>query len=154
MKRDNKEKFPKWRKTSPGTLVLRKPSAQRIKPKQIVICLVGDLGRFAISDFELLEEGKGEFKVTDKIIKASVKKAEDAMIRSGSTRRYREVTKLKDLAKGPVVGENQDPTGDEKYKVKHKGGGRFVVLSPAKKQMHGGTLNKEDAKALKKQLEG
>ena len=155
--RKNKD-LPIWRKISPGTLVLRKPDTLRIKPKQKVQCAVEDLGRFAKSDFEVIDAGKGEFKVTKSIIKESVKKAEEALIRKGKTT-HRKVVKEKDRVGFDQQGIKVDKKsskkieGDEKYTLNHKGAGKYEILSSNGKRMNTDLLKKKEAKALIKQLE-
>ncbi len=159
MKREKNDKFPLWQKTSPGTLVLRKPSTERIKPKQQIRCEVGVLGRFALTDVKLIHPGKGDYKVNEEIIEKSVAVAEESLIRKGkdikSTRKF---TKLKDIVNSdPVVGTNVEipkVVGDDKYDVVHKGGGKWIVTSATGKKMHDGYMDKDTAKALKKQLKG
>ena len=156
MKRERKnEELPLWRKTSPGTLVFR--NNNRIKPKQQVRCAVEDLGRFALSDFELLDPGKGEFKVNKSIIKEAVKKAEESRIRTGKAITKKAV-KLKDLvpkeqeAKAAVK-TSPLPEGDEKYDLVHRGSGKYNVVSSGGKTMNTNLLKKKEAKELKKSLE-
>jgi hypothetical protein len=156
MKREKNSEFPKWIKTSKGTLVLRRPNVQRVKHKQVICCPVEELGRFALSDFDLLDKGKGEFKVNDDKIKKAVAEALKSLERSSSTKPRREVVKLKDLVpKGPVVGENiQSEGGDEEYTFKHKGKGRYNVFSSAGKKMNTELLDKFEANQLIKSLKG
>ncbi len=159
MKREKNDKFPLWRKTTPGTLVLRKPSTIRLKFKQEHSCPVEELGRHALSDFEVLHPGKGDYKVTEKSIEKSVAEAEESLIRKDKdSKSKRKFTKLSDVVNSdPVVGKNVKAPkvkGDDEYQVKHKGSGKWVVLSAADKKMHDGYLTKDEAKALKKQLKG
>lgn len=156
MKRERKNKdLPLWRKTSPGTLILKGNS--RVKPKQQIRCVVEDLGRFALSDFEILDPGKGEFKVTESIIKKAVKKAEEARVRKGKNK-ARVAVKLKDLVGEKAIvkkteGIDESVKGDEEYVLEHRGSGKYNVLSPGGKKMNTNLLKKKEAKELKKSLE-
>lgn len=160
MKREKNDKYPRWRKTSPGTLVLRKPLLIRLKPKQEICCPVKELGIFAISDFELIDEGKGEFQVTKKSIKESVEAAEKGRIRgSGIKPTHRLSTKLKDVEPTveevkKVKAESGKSDGDEEYFATHKGSGKWIVCSSSGKQMHENYLDKVEAKKLVKTLKG
>ncbi len=159
MKRDKNDKFPVWIKTTPGTLVLRKPSTERLKFKQKYSCPVSVLGRFAISDFKLVDPGKGEYEVTEKIIEKSVADAKKSLLKSGKDGApKRKFVKLSGVVNSdPVVGKNLKAPkvkGDDKYDVVHRGGGKWVVQSETGKRMHGDYLTKDAAKALKKQLKG
>ncbi len=158
MERTRKNKdFPIWRKTSPGTLILRNSDSLRIKPKQKVQCAVEDLGRFAKSDFEVVDAGKGKFKVTKSSIKAAVKKAEEVLISKGKD--HRQVVKEKDRMgfnqQGIKVDANSSKKvkGDEAYTINHKGSGKYEVLSPDGTRMNTDLLPKKEAKELVKQLE-
>ena len=158
MERERKNKdWPILKKKTPGTLHLRGDIRTGLKFKQKIQCSVEVLGRFA-GDFEIVDQGKGKFKVSKSIVKDAVKKAEEAMIRKPKDGRLvRKVVKEKDRPgfnqQGIKVNPSENVTGDEEYTVKHKGGGRFAVLSPSGRQMNTNLLKKKEAKALKKTLE-
>ena len=119
----NKNKKPLWRKTTPGTLILRGLSTPRIKPKQEVYATKEELGRWCETDFELVKGGKGKYKI-DKKEEESVEDESAEFENSG-----------------------------EEFTVKHAGRGRYNVLSSTGKIMNETNLGKKEAKALKSVLE-
>lgn len=54
---------PLWQKKTRGTLILRAPKYLRIKPNQQLRCTKEELGRFWNTDFDLIQNGTGEYAV-------------------------------------------------------------------------------------------
>ena len=122
MERNNDIK-PKWKKTQGGNLTLAGRRG-RIKYKEVLRISEAELGKYR-DQFELLENGTGEYKVST-------------------------AAKLGKPEPPPPVAP---PVDKEEYAVKHVGGGWYNVLSESDKVMNETKLRSEDAESLKSQLE-
>jgi hypothetical protein len=126
MSRNKSEhKKPLWKKISRGTLVIRNPRYHRIKFKESVY-IEHELIEKNISEFELLENGTGPYKV--------------------------DLEEIKEL---PANDAAELPEGPEKdsFEVKSVGGGWFDVLSASGEKMNDKKLRKEPAAKLVEELE-
>jgi hypothetical protein len=119
---------PLWKKVTTGTLVLRVPKYFRIKHNQLVEASIEELGNRLDSDFELVKDGTGKFKV------------------------HKEKGKSKAKAKGKKAEVIDLPK--DLFGLEERGDGLFDVVSAAGKVMNAEALEKEKAEELRDQLEG
>ncbi len=80
MKRKVDENLPRWEKISGGTLYLSVRGNHRIKPGEKIRCTAEEIHRTmpdatGVFHFKLIEEGKGEFKLSKKAKKKAAKLA-------------------------------------------------------------------------------
>ncbi len=136
MKRKQKENenLPRWEKISGGTLYLTVRGNHRIKPGEKIRCTAEEIHRTmpdgtGVFHFKLIEEGKGEFKLSKK-----------------------EKKKAKKLASEEVKAGNTIPEKDA-YTVAHIKGGWYNVESSSGKVMNDAKLRSDDAHELKASLE-
>ena len=123
MERNDVDIKPKWKKIQGGNLTLAGRRG-RIKYKEVLRISEKELGKYR-DQFELLEDGTGEYKVSEAAVEG-----------------------LPEKQPIPAI-----PVKKEEYHVKHTGGGWYNVESGSGKVMNEAKLRSEDAEELKAQLE-
>ncbi|KKM84129.1 hypothetical protein LCGC14_1302330 [marine sediment metagenome] len=128
------ENLPRWQKISGGTLYLSVRGNHRIKPGEKIRCTAEEISRTmpdnaGVFHFKLIEEGKGEFKLSKKARKKAAKL----------------------IAEEKKAGETI-PDKDI-YTVVHIKGGWHNVESSIGKVMNDKKLRADDAQQLKEDLE-
>lgn len=134
MKRKVDENLPRWEKISGGTLYLTVRGNHRIKKGEKIRCTTEEISRTmpdhaGVFHFKMIEEGKGEYKLSKKAKKKAAKLA----------------------AKEKIAGETV-PSKDE-YTVVHLSAGWHNVVSASGKVMNEKKLRADDAQQLKEDLE-
>lgn len=129
MERTNNPKLPLWRKITPGALYpFPGKTNRRVKFKEEIRISEKDLGT-RVDQFELVEDGKGEYKVSSKAKGEEQEKEEQ-----------------------PEPQPKQSAEIDS-YTIEHVGAGWYNVVSSDGKVMNEKKLRSEEAKELKASLE-
>lgn len=153
-KRSNDNK-PLWRKITPGVLYLPTHSGG-IKPKQEVRLAQEELLHKG-DEFELVEDGKGQYEVSGKSVAAKDDApASDEEQVATEDQATEEADKEDKEEEGESAAEKEagaETPEAETYEIVHTGSGWYDVMSSEGKQMNEKAMRSADAQAFKEQLE-